>query len=131
MIRTPLKWPLDLLDFSSVLTEEEREIQATVAEFLADRVRPHLAEWFERTPTSLVEITPELGKLGVLDTHLDGYGCAGTNAVSYGLACLEPEAADSGFRWLHLRTGIAVHVLHLEVGLRGAEAPVAVPARRR
>jgi glutaryl-CoA dehydrogenase len=30
--------------------------------------------------------------------HLEGYGCAGTNAVSYGLACLELEAGDSGFR---------------------------------
>ena len=32
--------------------------------------------------------------------HLEGYGCAGTNAVSYGLACLELEAVDSGIRSL-------------------------------
>jgi len=30
--------------------------------------------------------------------HLTGYECAGSNAVSYGLACLELEAGDSGFR---------------------------------
>jgi glutaryl-CoA dehydrogenase len=30
--------------------------------------------------------------------HLQGYGCAGANAVSYGLACMELEAGDSGFR---------------------------------
>jgi glutaryl-CoA dehydrogenase len=30
--------------------------------------------------------------------HLHGYGCAGASATSYGLACLELEAVDSGFR---------------------------------
>ncbi|QCD60201.1 acyl-CoA dehydrogenase family protein [Streptomyces hawaiiensis] len=93
----PLKDPLDLLDIASVLTDEEREIQATVAKFLDDRVRPHVGEWFENAHFAR-ELAPELGKLGVLGMHLEGYGCAGTNAVSYGLACLELEAADSGFR---------------------------------
>jgi glutaryl-CoA dehydrogenase len=93
----PMKDPLDLLDFSSTLTDEERQIQATVAKFLSDRVRPHIGEWFENAHFAR-ELAPELGKLGVLGMHLDGYGCAGTNAVSYGLACLELEAADSGFR---------------------------------
>lgn len=44
------------------------------------------------------ELAKEFGQLGVLGMHLDGYGCAGTNGVSYGLACLELEAGDSGFR---------------------------------
>ncbi|MFK0156576.1 acyl-CoA dehydrogenase family protein [Streptomyces sp. NPDC090499] len=93
----PMKDPLNLLDLSATLTDEEREIQATVAKFLSDRVRPHIGEWFENAHFAR-ELAPELGKLGVLGMHLDGYGCAGTNAVSYGLACLELEAADSGFR---------------------------------
>ncbi|MGW2525050.1 acyl-CoA dehydrogenase family protein, partial [Streptomyces sp. NPDC001617] len=93
----PLKDPLDLIDLSSTLSDEEREIQATVARFLADRVRPHIGEWFENAHFAR-ELAPELGKLGVLGMHLEGYGCAGTNAVSYGLACLELEASDSGFR---------------------------------
>ncbi|MFB7327872.1 acyl-CoA dehydrogenase family protein [Streptomyces sp. NPDC056190] len=93
----PMKDPLDLVDFSSVLTDEERDIQSTVGKFLADRVRPHIGDWFENAHFAR-EIAPELGKLGVLGMHLEGYGCAGTNAVSYGLACLELEAADSGFR---------------------------------
>ncbi|MFG2563387.1 acyl-CoA dehydrogenase family protein [Streptomyces sp. NPDC048496] len=93
----PMKDPLDLVDFSSILTDEERDIQATVAKFLADRVRPHIGDWFENAHFAR-EIAPELGKLGVLGMHLEGYGCAGTNAVSYGLACLELEAADSGLR---------------------------------
>ncbi|MFJ5156431.1 acyl-CoA dehydrogenase family protein [Streptomyces sp. NPDC088353] len=93
----PMKDPLDLVDLSSVLTDEERDIQVTIAKFLVDRVRPHVGEWFENAHFAR-EIAPELGKLGVLGMHLEGYGCAGTNAVSYGLACLELEAADSGFR---------------------------------
>jgi glutaryl-CoA dehydrogenase len=97
MTRTPMKDPLDLLDIAAILSEEEREIQATVARFLAERVRPHIGEWFENAHFAR-ELAPELGKLGVLGMHLEGYGCAGTNAVSYGLACLELEAADSGFR---------------------------------
>ncbi|MDB1089110.1 acyl-CoA dehydrogenase family protein [Streptomyces sp. ACA25] len=93
----PLKDPLDLLDVSSALTAEEREIQRTVARFLSDHVRPHIGEWFEagRFPRELV---PELGRLGLLGMHLEGYGCAGVNAVGYGLACMELEAADSGLR---------------------------------
>ncbi|MBE8515967.1 acyl-CoA dehydrogenase family protein [Amycolatopsis sp. H6(2020)] len=89
--------PLDLLDISSALTDEERDIQTTVAHFLTDRVRPHIAEWYENAHFAR-ELAPELGKLGLLGMHLEGYGCSGTNAVSYGLACLELEAVDSGFR---------------------------------
>jgi glutaryl-CoA dehydrogenase len=92
-----MKDPLDLLDTPSLLAEEERDIQATVARFLADRVRPHLPEWFENAHFPR-ELAPELGKLGLLGMHLEGYGCAGVGAVAYGMACLELEAADSGLR---------------------------------
>jgi glutaryl-CoA dehydrogenase len=87
----------ELVDVDSLLTDEERLIQRTVREFVADNVRPHIAEWFEQG-ISPRELAPELGKLGLLGMHLTGYECAGTNAVSYGLACLELEAGDSGLR---------------------------------
>jgi glutaryl-CoA dehydrogenase len=93
----PMRDPLDLLDISWVLTQEERDIQAAVARFVGDKVRPHIAEWFENAQFP-VEMAAELGDLGVLGMHLEGYGCAGVNTVSYGLACLELEAADSAFR---------------------------------
>jgi glutaryl-CoA dehydrogenase len=89
--------PLELLDIAGLLSDEERQIQETVARFVADRVRPYVADWFEEG-TFPRELAPELGKLGVLGMHLDGYGCAGTSAVAYGLACLELEAGDSGLR---------------------------------
>ena len=86
-----------LLDIESLLSQDERLIQKTVREFVAKRVRPYIAEWFEQG-ISPRELSTELGALGLLDMHLEGYGCAGTNAVSYGLACLELEAGDSGLR---------------------------------
>ena len=92
--------PLDLFAIDSLLSDEEREIQATVRRFVDDRVRPHVAGWFEAGTLPARDLARELGQLGVLGMHLDGYGCAGTNAVSYGLACLELEAADSGIRSL-------------------------------
>ena len=89
--------PLDFLDLDRLLSEEERLIRDTTREFVADKVLPEVAGWFERGHFPR-ELAKELGGLGLLGMHLDGYGCAGTNAVSYGLACLELEAGDSGFR---------------------------------
>lgn len=86
-----------LIDYESLLSDEERLIQKTVRDFVTERVRPHIATWFE-DGVSPKELAGELGALGLLGMHLEGYGCAGTNAVSYGLACLELEAGDSGLR---------------------------------
>jgi glutaryl-CoA dehydrogenase len=86
-----------LLNFDSLLDEEERLIQDTVRSFVTDKVRPHIAGWFEQG-ISPRELATELGSIGLLGMHLSGYDCAGTNAVSYGLACLELEAGDSGLR---------------------------------
>jgi glutaryl-CoA dehydrogenase len=86
-----------LLDFDSLLDEDERLIQKTVRSFVNDKVKPHIATWFEEG-ISPRELATELGDIGLLGMHLTGYGCAGTNAVSYGLACLELEAGDSGLR---------------------------------
>ena len=91
--------PLDFLDLRSQLSDEERMIQDTVRQFVSDRILPDIDDWFEEG-TFPIEITTELGQLGLLGMHLEGYGCAGTNAVSYGLACLELEAGDSGLRSL-------------------------------
>jgi glutaryl-CoA dehydrogenase len=92
--------PLDLVEADDLFSDEERAIRDTVRKFCAGSVRPYLAEWFEQGTIPARELARELGKLGVLGMHLEGYGCAGTNAVSYGLACHELEAADSGIRSL-------------------------------
>ncbi|GGO04619.1 acyl-CoA dehydrogenase family protein [Micromonospora parathelypteridis] len=92
--------PLDLLDLDPSLTEEERQIRDVVRQLLDDRVRPHVADWYEDGRVPARELAREFGKLGLLGMHLTGYGCAGASAVAYGLACQELEAADSGVRSL-------------------------------
>ena len=64
------------------------------------QVRPHVAQWYDEASLPARELALELGKVGLLGMHLDGYGCAGTSATAYGLACLELEAADAGIRSL-------------------------------
>ncbi|MFC7764106.1 acyl-CoA dehydrogenase family protein [Catellatospora bangladeshensis] len=92
--------PLDLLDLDSLLTDEEREIRAVVRRLVDDKVRPHVAGWYETGHAPVRELARDFGALGLLGMHLDGYGCAGSSAVAYGLACMELEAADSGVRSL-------------------------------
>jgi len=89
--------PLELFDTDRLLDSDERDIAATVRKFVDTRLRPNVADWFESASLPR-ELAKEFGELGVMGMHLEGYGCAGTNAVSYGLACLELEAGDSGFR---------------------------------
>lgn len=102
----------DFLSIDSVLSDEERDIRDTVRAFVRDRVVPEVGDWFDegRVPR---ELLGELGKLGVLGMHLEGYGCAGTSAAAYGLACLELEAGDSGIRsMVSVQGSLAMFAIH-------------------
>ncbi|MER5648119.1 acyl-CoA dehydrogenase family protein [Streptosporangium sp. NPDC002524] len=88
----------DLLRIDDTLSEEQRLIRDTVRDLVADRILPHVGDWFEEAAFPARELAPALGALGVLGMHLEGYGCAGLDAVSYGVACRELEAGDSGLR---------------------------------
>jgi glutaryl-CoA dehydrogenase len=92
--------PLGLFGTDILVGEEDLAIQDTVRRFVDDRIRPDVADWYESASLPVRELAKELGGLGVLGMHLDGYGCAGTSATAYGLACLELEAGDSGLRSL-------------------------------
>ena len=96
-VRPGLADPRDFLDVDALLDDEERLIRDTVRQFVTDRILPDVGDWFE-AGTFPKELAPEMGKLGLLGMHLEGYGCAGTSNVAYGLACLELEAGDSGTR---------------------------------
>ena len=89
--------PEDLYDIRASLTDEERMVQDTVARFTDERVLPIIGDCFDqaRFPKELI---PEIAALGLLGSSLEGYGCAGMNAVSYGLICQELERGDSGIR---------------------------------
>jgi len=102
----------ELIGFDSLLSDEERAVRAAVAQFAADKVRPHIAEWFDQG-ISPRELFPQLGELGLLGMHLEGYGCAGMSAVSYGLANLELESADSGLRTLvSVQGSLSMYSIH-------------------
>ncbi|MDH3260976.1 MAG: acyl-CoA dehydrogenase family protein [Acidimicrobiia bacterium] len=89
--------PRDFLATDALLSSEERLLRDTVRQFVGERILPDVASWFEKGmfPKDLAK---EMGALGLFGMHLEGYGCAGTSAVEYGLACLELEAGDSGAR---------------------------------
>jgi glutaryl-CoA dehydrogenase len=89
--------PLDLFDVRGALSEEERLVQDSVARMVDDKVLPIIAKAFEehRFPRELVQ---ELAAMGLLGSSIQGYGCAGLNAVSSGLICQELERGDSALR---------------------------------
>jgi len=104
--------PFELFDVNRLLDADERDIAATVRRFVDDRLRPNVADWFE-SGTLPKELAKEFGGLGLMGMHLDGYGCAGTNAVSYGLACMELEAGDSGFRsFVSVQGSLSMYSIH-------------------
>ncbi len=89
--------PVDLYNVRSMLSEDERMVQDSVAKYVDDQVIPIIGECFEheRFPKELI---PGIAELGLLGSSIHGYGCAGLNAVSYGLICQELERGDSGLR---------------------------------
>jgi glutaryl-CoA dehydrogenase len=88
---------MDYLGLDALLSAGEIAWRDTVRSFVRDRIRPNIREWYEKAVFP-AEIVPEMGRLGLLGTHLSGYGCPGRSAVEYGLAALELEAGDSGLR---------------------------------
>ncbi|MFE7190922.1 acyl-CoA dehydrogenase family protein [Kitasatospora sp. NPDC057541] len=113
MAKPPRIDPADLLAVGDLLTDEERLVRDTVRRFADDRIRPHIGDWFERGVFPARELAPELGALGVLGMHLDGYGCTGSSAVAYGVACMELEAADSGLRsFVSVQGSLAMRSIH-------------------
>ncbi|MEU7167837.1 acyl-CoA dehydrogenase family protein [Streptomyces morookaense] len=106
--------PRDPLGIDDLLSDEDRAIRDAVRQWAADRVLPHVAEWYERGELPVIrELARELGALGALGMQLGGYGCAGATAVQYGLACLELEAADSGIRSLvSVQGSLAMYAIH-------------------
>jgi glutaryl-CoA dehydrogenase len=103
---------VDFLDASGLLSDEERLIRETVRTFVSERVLPYAAEWFEAGVLPR-ELGRELGKLGLLGMHLQGYGCSGASAVAYGIACMELEAGDAGVRsFASVQGSLAMYAIH-------------------
>ena len=90
--------PFELYAIDSLFNEEQLAMRDAVRKFVDDRIKPHVGQWFEDGEFPARELAKEIGQMGMFGMHLEGYGCAGTDATSYGLACLELEAGDSGLR---------------------------------
>ncbi len=104
--------PLDLYGVRGMLSDDERMVQDTVARLVDERVLPIIAEHFE-AHTFPRELVAELAALGLLGSSLEGYGCAGMNAVSYGLICQELERGDSGLRsFVSVQSSLCMYPIH-------------------
>ncbi|MDA2989747.1 MAG: acyl-CoA dehydrogenase family protein [Actinomycetota bacterium] len=105
--------PLDLIAFDDLLSEEERSIRDVTRSIVDDVVRPKVAHWWEEGEVPARELMAAFGDAGLLGMHLEGYGCAGTSATSYGLAAMELEAGDSGIRsMVSVQGSLAMYAIH-------------------
>jgi glutaryl-CoA dehydrogenase len=112
MTRAPQS-PFGLFAIDHLLSEEERAIRDVVREYVDESIKPRVEDWFEQGEIPARELAKQLGELGVLGMHLEGYGCQGMSAVAYGLACLELEAGDSGIRSLvSVQGSLAMYAIH-------------------
>jgi glutaryl-CoA dehydrogenase len=103
---------MDYLGLDALLSGAELAWRDTVRDFVATRIRPDIRKWYEQA-TFPAELAPEMGRLGLLGTHLPGYGCPGRSAVEYGLAALEVEAGDSGLRtFVSVQGSLAMTAIH-------------------
>lgn len=104
--------PLDLYGVRALLSEDEQMVQDSVARLVDAEVLPIIRRCFEehRFPKELV---PQIAALGLLGSSIKGYGCAGLNAVSYGLICQELERGDSGIRsFVSVQSSLCMYPLY-------------------
>ncbi|TDQ52556.1 acyl-CoA dehydrogenase family protein [Actinorugispora endophytica] len=113
--RPPAPDPLDFLSVDSSLSPEETDVRDTVRAFCRRELLPDIADWFEAgTIPDPRGLARAVGGLGLFGMHLEGYGCAGTSAVAYGLACRELEAVDSGLRsFVSVQGSLAMAAIHM------------------
>ena len=102
----------DIFNFSDQLSSEERLIQDSTKEYCQKSLMPRILD-ANRNESFDKEIYKELGDLGLLGAPIEGYGCAGTNYVSYGLITREIERVDSSYRSAYsVQTSLAMHPIH-------------------
>ena len=102
----------DVLALDALLTAEELAVRERIRDFTEQRIKPDIARWYDDAVFPL-DLAPELGELGVLGMHLEGYRCPGRSAVEYGLAAMELEAGDSGIRtFVSVQGSLAMTAIH-------------------
>src|ERR671938_821113 len=110
---TTTRTPDELFALDALLTDDERDTAATVRAVLDEHVRPNVGRWYLDGTLPARDLAKLFGDLGLLGMHLHGYGCAGTTATMYGVACRELEAADGGVRSLvSVQGSLAMYAIH-------------------
>ena len=104
--------PHDFVGIDHLLSDDEKDIRDAVREVVRERILPEVGDWFEKGILPR-EVFTELGQLGFMGAHLQGYGCSGVNAVSYGLINHELEYGDSGLRSaVSVQGSLAMFAIH-------------------
>jgi len=90
--------PVDYYNVYDQLSEDEKMVRESVADFVDNEVLPIIEKHYQAGtfPMDLVGKMADLGLFGI--TLPQEYGCAGANYMSYGLAMQELERGDSGVR---------------------------------
>ena len=102
----------DILLFDEQLTEEELIVQKSARDYCQKELMPRIID-ANRNETFDKGIYKEMGQLGFLGAPINGYGCAGTNYVSYGLIAREIERVDSSYRSaFSVQTSLAMHAIY-------------------
>ena len=102
----------DILLFDEQLTDEELIIQKSARDYCQNEILPRITN-ANRNKIFDKGIYKEMGELGFLGAPIDGYGCAGTNYVSYGLIAREIERVDSSYRSaFSVQTSLAMHAIY-------------------
>ena len=102
----------DILLFESQLTDEELIIQKSANDYCQSKLMPRILE-ANRNEVFDKSIYKEMGEMGFLGAPINGYGCAGTNYVSYGLIAREIEKVDSSFRSAYsVQTSLSMHAIY-------------------
>jgi len=102
----------DILLLDDQLTDEELSIQKSARDYCQKELMPGILD-ANRNEIFNKSIYKEMGQLGFLGAPIDGYGCAGTNYVSYGLIAREIERVDSSYRSaFSVQTSLAMHAIH-------------------
>ena len=102
----------DILLLDNQLTDEELSIQKSARDYCQKELMPGILD-ANRNEIFDKSIYKDMGQLGFLGAPIDGYGCAGTNYVSYGLIAREIERVDSSYRSaFSVQTSLAMHAIH-------------------
>ncbi len=102
----------DILLFDEQLSEEELIVQKSARDYCQNELMPRITD-ANRSEVFDKSIYKEMGELGFLGAPIKGYGCAGTNYVSYGLIAREIERVDSSYRSaFSVQTSLAMHAIY-------------------